>query len=71
MKQDIIFNYVPPAYISMPAAAFSVLKSYLEARGINAKVYYWNLKLAKLQSEFLWSDNVNILENESDNLLLF
>lgn len=36
MKHDIIFNYVPPAYISMPAAAFSVLESYLEARGIVA-----------------------------------
>lgn len=71
MKQDIIFNYVPPAYLSMPAAAFSVLKSYLKARGVIANVYYWNFKLAELQANFLWSENIDILENETNNLLLF
>lgn len=71
MKIRLLFNYVPPALLAMPAAAFSLLKTYLEARGIGCKVYYWNLKLSRLQKEFLWTQNIDVLSDESNSLLLF
>lgn len=71
MNQKFLFNYVSPGLLYMPSAAFSVLKSYLEARGISCKVYYWNLKLAKLQSEFLWIENMDMLSDETNALLLY
>lgn len=71
MTPKLLFNCVPPAFITMPAPAFSVLKSFLEARQINCKVYYWNLQLAQLQKEFLWAEDCNILASEIDNMLLF
>lgn len=71
MKLKLLFNYVPPALLAVPAAAFSLLKSYLETRDIGCKVYYWNLKLSKLQKEFLWTQDLNTLIDESNNLLLF
>lgn len=71
MKLELLFNYVPPAMLAMPAAAFSLLKTYLEARGIGCKVYYWNLKLSRLQKEFLWTQNIDMLLDESNSLLLF
>ena len=71
MKLELLFNYVPPAMLAMPAAAFSLLKTYLEARGIGCKVYYWNLKLSRLQKEFLWTQNIDTLLDESNSLLLF
>lgn len=71
MKIKLLFNYVPPALLAMPAAAFSLLKTYLEARGIGCNVYYWNLKLSRLQKEFLWTQNIDVLSDESNSLLLF
>lgn len=71
METKFLFNYAPPAMLNMPAAAFSVLKSYLEAHGIDCKIHYWNFKLAKLQLDFLWQNNSGILDDETNNLLLF
>lgn len=71
METKFLFNYAPPAMLNMPAAAFSVLKSYLEAHGIGCKIHYWNFQLAKLQAEFLWQKNSDILADETNNLLLF
>lgn len=61
----LLFNYMPPGLLNMPAAAFSVLNSYLESKGLTCKIYYWNLRLAKLQCDFLWSADVNILADET------
>lgn len=55
----------------MPSAAFSVLSSYLDFKGVDCSIYYWNLRLAKLQCDFLWSTDVNILADETNSLLLF
>lgn len=71
MKLKLLFNYVPPALAAIPAAAFSLLKSYLEAREIGCKVYYWNFKLSKLQKEFLWAQDMETLVDEYNSLLLF
>lgn len=71
METKFLFNYAPPALLNMPAAAFSVLKSYLEAHGVGCKIYYWNFKLAKLQMDFLWQNNSGVLDDETSNLLLF
>lgn len=71
METKFLFNYAPPALLNMPAAAFSVLKSYLEAHGIGCKIYYWNFRLAKLQMDFLWQTDGRVLGDEANNLLLF
>lgn len=71
MKPKLLFNCVPPALITMPSAPFSVLKSFLDAHQINCSIFYWNLKIAKLQKSFLWADNNDSLHEEYNSMLLF
>ncbi len=71
MEQKILFNYMPPGLLSMPAAAFSVLGSYLGSKGIGCRVHYWNMEFSKLQCDFLWATDTSVLSDETNSLLLF
>ena len=70
-QPNILFNYMPPGLINIPSPAFSVLKSYLQDKGIDAKIFYWNLQLVDLQLEFLRTSDITMLDSEELNLLIF
>lgn len=71
MKTKLLFNCVPPALVTMPSAAFSVLKTFLKSHQVESEIYYWNLKLVKLQKDFLWAENNIALDQEVNSMLLF
>lgn len=49
----IILNWMPPALEGLASPSLSVLKNYLAHNGFDVKIYYWNLLLAQLQSDFV------------------
>lgn len=71
MTKTIILNWFPPGMIYMPSPAMSVLKKYLTSRGFNVSIIYWNIKLLKLQNEFLWNAEQIEYNNEIRSLLIF
>ena len=62
MRKNIILHCVPPAEISIPSPALSILKASLVARGFNVTIIYWNLLLYDYQRDFLLSK-----DNELNN----
>lgn len=50
--KHVILNWMPPANSNWPSPAMSVLKSYLTHHQYDVEIEYWNLKLAKLESDF-------------------
>jgi radical SAM superfamily enzyme YgiQ (UPF0313 family) len=59
MDAKVLLNWMPPASIAIPSPAMSVLKKYLESKGYDVDVYYWNFSLFKLQSKFIWDQEIN------------
>lgn len=47
---------MPPAAIETPSPAMSVLKSHLSSLSYEVEIDYWNLRMIKLQAEFVWAD---------------
>lgn len=70
IKEKIVLCRMPPAQISMPSPALSVLKSFLCYNGFRVDVEYWNIRFIYLQSEFIWS-TYNVLEERILGLLLY
>lgn len=62
---------MPPSMIEMPSPAMSVLKHFLVSNGYNVSIYYWNLKLLKLQKEFVWCASETLTTNDNNAQLLF
>lgn len=73
MKQmkKIILNWMPPAMINVPSPSMSVLKKYLTVNGYDVTIIYWNIKLLKLQQDFLWGNMSVGLVNEFLSELIF
>lgn len=68
-KNEIVFNWFAPARVNLPSPALSILKQYLKFQGFESKVIYWNLIFSKMQSDFLWR-NVSDYMEEWDSLML-
>ena len=69
--KKIILNWLPPSMANMPAPSMSVLKAYLTSKGYDVSILYWNIKLHKLQADFIWHPNKIATLNEFKGLLLF
>lgn len=67
----ILLNWMPPSMTEMPSPAMSAIKKYLEAMGTKANIIYWNLKLYRLQQEFVWGHFNSNDNNETVGMLLF
>lgn len=50
----VLLNWLTPGLIEIPSPAMSVLKSYLTFYGYTVKVEYWNMKMMKLEDDFIW-----------------
>lgn len=50
----ILLNWLTPGLVEIPSPAMSVLKSYLTSYGYTVKVEYWNMKMMKLEDDFIW-----------------
>ena len=48
---NVIFHYLPPAVLTQPSAAYSVLSSYLIQNEINTEIKYWNIMCLDLFKE--------------------
>ncbi|MCG8411397.1 MAG: radical SAM protein [Bacteroidales bacterium] len=59
MKNNIVFNYLPPAQINLPSSALSSLKSYIEDNGFPSKIIYWNIHFSYLMIDYLIEYNKN------------
>lgn len=68
-KNKIVFNWFTPAHVNSPSPALSILKQHLKFQGFESKVIYWNLIFSKIQSDFLWR-NVSDYMEEWDSLML-
>lgn len=68
--KNIILNWLPPSMIEMPSPAMSVLKAYLSSKGYNVSILYWNLKMRKMQKEFVWGTSTGKTSEFHDMLLL-
>ena len=55
----------------MPSPAMSVLKKYLFFYNYEVKIEYWNMKLNKLENEFLWNLTDDKKRDENNALLLY
>jgi len=53
MNPKIIFYYLPPANIGLPAPAFSVLKSFLLQHGFEADICYFNILADQIISPYI------------------
>ena len=62
---------MPPSMLEMPSPAMSALKKYLVTKGNNCKIIYWNLKLFRLQQDFVWGQVKSNEQSETLSLLLF
>lgn len=62
---------MPPSMTEMPSPAMSAIKKYLEVAGSKVKIIYWNLKLYRLQQEFVWGHFNSNDNNETIGMLLF
>ncbi len=62
---------MPPAMINVPSPSMSVLKKYLTVNGYDVTIIYWNIKLLKLQQDFLWGNMSVGLVNELLSELIF
>jgi hypothetical protein len=71
VKNKVILNQLPPAMLEMPSPAMSVLKRYLSVQAYDVKVIYWNLRLAELQSQFLWNYQPSRPNQEEVSMMLF
>ena len=67
----ILLNCMPPSMLEMPSPAMSALKKYLVTKGNNCKIIYWNLKLFRLQQDFVWGQVKSNEQSETLSLLLF
>lgn len=68
-KNKIVFNWFTPARVNSPSPALSILKQFLKFQGFESKVIYWNMIFLKMQSDFLWR-NVSESIQEGDSLML-
>lgn len=57
MEKKIVLCWMPPAAIETPSPAMSVLKSHLSSYDYEVEIDYWNLRMIKLQAEFVWADH--------------
>lgn len=69
--KHILLNWMSPSLIEMPSPAMSVLKKYLSIHNYEVKIEYWNLKLNKLENEFLWNLTDDKKRDENNALLLY
>ncbi len=67
----ILLNWMSPSLIEMPSPAMSVLKKYLSFYNYEVKIEYWNMKLNKLENEFLWNLTDDKKRDENNALLLY
>lgn len=70
-KNKIILNYMPSGNLYQLSPTASILKKYLSCHDLNSIIIYWNLKLAELQSSFLWASDPDSLSEDENALLLF
>ncbi|MGC3977425.1 MAG: hypothetical protein QM751_03865 [Paludibacteraceae bacterium] len=61
--KKVIINWMSSSSIQMPNHTSSTLKTHLIEKKIKAEVVYWNLKLVKLQADFLWTSPEKFIEN--------
>ena len=69
MKNKIILNWMPPGMITMPSPSMSVLQKFLQSKGFEVEICYWNIKLYHLQEAFIW--NSSSKNDETAMVLLF
>lgn len=67
--KNIILHCSPPAYINIPSPSLSILKAFLEMKGYDSTVIYWNRLFYEMQKDFMMI-KVN-LQTCKDPLLLF
>lgn len=60
MSRHIILHCVPPAAITLPSPALSILKTSLVSAGDEVSIIYWNIILQDFTSSFLFSNNNDI-----------
>jgi hypothetical protein len=61
-KNKIILVCLPYFTLDTPMPGLSVLKSYLETFGFDVNINYWNLRMNRLQKDFILSNkNLNVL----------
>ena len=71
-KIKVIMHYLPPAHTNMPSPSFSVLKSFLEGKGIESKILYWNEWISSKLAEIVPFRKLRNLSNiDIFNLLPF
>lgn len=71
-KIKVIMHYLPPAHTNMPSPSFSVLKSFLEGKGIESKIIYWNEWISNKLAEIVPFRKLRNLSNtDIFNLLPF
>ena len=69
MKNKIILNWMPPAMTDLPSPAMSILKTYLENKGFEVKIIYWNILSNNLQKGFIWESKRRLDDQEA--ILIF
>lgn len=57
--------------VAMPSPAMSVLKRFLESNGYDVEIIYWNIRMHKLEMEFLWLSDENVVPTEYYAELLY
>ena len=71
-KIKVIMHYLPPAHTNMPSPSFSVLKIFLEGKGIESKILYWNEWISSKLAEIVPFRKLRNLSNiDIFNLLPF
>lgn len=60
MSNHIILHCVPPASITLPSPALSILKTSLVNAGDDVSIIYWNIILQDLTNSFIFSKNSDI-----------
>ncbi len=68
-KNKIVFNWFTPALVNSPSPALSILKQALKFQGFESRIIYWNFIFSKMQSDFIWRNDSDFIE-ESDCLML-